>query len=127
MGLWSAEQGRSGAAGPLAELAREGAGCWHRAPAPCSYSDPWHLKIQQTRLGSYWFCPLFPCCIHSCWFFPLIHVAGTVRGHRECGGTVTQLSPGDVFCRNSRRGKEEAMPETFYKHQRGSVKVFPLS
>lgn len=71
--------------------------------------------------------PLFPCCIISWWFFPLIHAAGKVRGHHECGGTVTQLSPGDVFCRSSRRGKEEAMPETFYKHQQGSVKVFPLS
>lgn len=104
--LWSAEQGRSRAAGPLAELAREGAGCRHRAPAavPGPHSDPWHLKKKPNQTGQLLVLPLFPWCIHFWQFFPLIHAAGKVRGHRECGGTVTQLSPGDVFCRSRRRG-----------------------
>lgn len=51
---------------------------------------------------------------------------GRGEGRWEPGGTVTQLSPAGPFCRSSRRGKEEAIPVTFYKHQRGSVKVFSV-
>lgn len=52
--------------------------------------------------------------------------AGKGEGCREGGRTVTQLGPAGPFCRSSRGGKEEVIPVTFYKHQRGSVKVFSI-
>lgn len=72
--------------GPLAELAREGAGCWHQAPAPCPHSDPWHLKIQQTRLGSYWFCPFSPGAFPPGGFSPLSTRPGRCEGTTSAVG-----------------------------------------